>query len=310
MGGLTLWSFLMASAQGAGLMVLPVFLSMTVVAGGPSCHARGASTQAFAGAMATLVHGLGYLAVTALIAWFVVDRLGLGLLRKAWINLDAIRAPCGCETMVHETGARFSLNWSRMPQAKEFQKCIGRYQGGSRFRGFSCWDQYLATAFTQLTYRESLREIEACLRSMSGKLYHMGFRGRLARSTLTDANEYHDWHIYVDFERLYVFTLSAAFFVVRSKWNLVLQWRYSHLVDKSTGVRCDHRVILTAIDPAKAYPDPLRRVSYLDAQSRKRIKLLTNNFSLPALPIARVYQQMDQNSTCGSKPSTGPARRR
>ena len=72
---------------------------MTVVAGGPSCHARGASTQAFAGAMATLVHGLGYLAVTALIAWFVVDRLGLGLLRKAWINLArtkvaSVRANC------------------------------------------------------------------------------------------------------------------------------------------------------------------------------------------------------------------------
>jgi hypothetical protein len=92
MGGLTLWSFLMASAHGAGLMVLPVFLSMTAVAGGPSCHARGASTQAFAGAMATLVHGLGYLAVTALAAWFVVDRFGLGLLRKAWINLDVIWA--------------------------------------------------------------------------------------------------------------------------------------------------------------------------------------------------------------------------
>jgi len=92
MGGLTLWSFLMASAHGAGLMVLPVFLSMTAVAGGPSCHARGASTQAFAGAMATLVHGLGYLAMTALAAWFVVDRFGLGLLRKGWINLDVIWA--------------------------------------------------------------------------------------------------------------------------------------------------------------------------------------------------------------------------
>ena len=104
MGGLTLWSFLMASAHGAGLMVLPVFLSMTVVAGGPSCHARGASTQAFAGAMATLVHGLGYLAVTALAAWFVVDRFGLGLLRKAWINLDVIWAAAliltGCLTLL------------------------------------------------------------------------------------------------------------------------------------------------------------------------------------------------------------------
>ena len=103
MGGLTLWSFLMASAHGAGLMVLPVFLSMPAVAGGPSCHSRGASTQALAGTMATLVHGLGYLAVTALAAWFVVDRFGLGLLRKAWINLDVIWAVAliltGCLTL-------------------------------------------------------------------------------------------------------------------------------------------------------------------------------------------------------------------
>ena len=93
MGGLTLWSFLMASAHGAGLMVLPVFLSMTVVAGGPSCHARGASTQASAGAMATLVHGLGYLAVTALIAWFVVDRLGLGPTDKGGAEVATHAAP-------------------------------------------------------------------------------------------------------------------------------------------------------------------------------------------------------------------------
>jgi hypothetical protein len=92
MGGLTWWSFLMASAHGAGLMVLPVFLSMTAVAEGPSCHARGASANAAAGAAATLVHGAGYLAVTALAAWIVVDRVGLGLLRKAWINLDVIWA--------------------------------------------------------------------------------------------------------------------------------------------------------------------------------------------------------------------------
>jgi hypothetical protein len=92
MGGLTLWSFLMASAHGAGLMVLPVFLSMTAAAEGPSCHARGASAHAAAGAAATLAHGAGYLAVTALAAWIVVDRVGLGLLRKAWINLDVIWA--------------------------------------------------------------------------------------------------------------------------------------------------------------------------------------------------------------------------
>ena len=246
-------------------------------------------------------------------------------------------------------------------------------------------------AFAQLTYRGGLRDIEACLRSLGGKLYHMGFHGRVARSTLADANDAHDWRIYadfaqvliriarplytsdpigvdldqslyaldsttidlcltlfpwakfrrhkaavkmhtlldlhgniptfisitsgtvhhvnildeilpeagafyvmdrgyVDFERLYIFTLSAAFFVVRTKSNVLLQRRYSHSVDKSTGVRSDHTVILTAIDSAKAYPDALRRVSYLDVETRKRFKFLTNNFALPALTIAQTYK--------------------
>jgi hypothetical protein len=246
-------------------------------------------------------------------------------------------------------------------------------------------------AFAQLTYRESLRDIEACLRSMSGKLYHMGFRSRVARSTLAEANESRDWRIYadfaqvligiarplyardpigvdldqslyaldsttidlclslfpwarfrkhkaavkmhtlldlhgniptfirvtdgkvhdvnildeflpeagafyvmdrgyVDFERLYGFTLSSAFFVVRTKSNILLQRRYSHAVDKTTGVRSDHTVILTAIDSAKVYPDPLRRVSYLDVETRKRFKFLTNNFTLSALTIAKIYK--------------------
>ena len=275
--------------------------------------------------------------------------------------------------------------------AYEFQKCVARYRGDSHGRGFSCWDQYLAMAFAQLTYRESLRDIEACLRSMSGKLYHIGFRGQVSRSTLADANETHDWRIYadfaqvligiarplyaqdpigvdldqslyaldsttidlclslfpwakfrkhkgavkmhtlldlhgniptfisitdgkvhdvnildeilpeagafyvmdrgyVDFERLYVFTLSAAFFVVRTKSNVLLQRRYSHPVDKTTGVRSDHTVILTALDSAKAYPEQLRRVSYLDVKTRKRFKFLTNNFTLPALTIALIYK--------------------
>ena len=82
---------------------------------------------------------------------------------------------------------------------KEFQKCVTRYAGDSNPRGFSCWDQYLAMAFAQLTYRESLRDIEACLGSMRGKLYHMGFRGKVSRSTLADANEAHDWRIVADF---------------------------------------------------------------------------------------------------------------
>ncbi len=252
-------------------------------------------------------------------------------------------------------------------------------------------DQYLALAFAQLTYRESLRDIEACLRSVGGKLYHMGLRGKVSRTTLADANESHDWRIfadfaqvligiarplyahdpigvdldqslyaldsttidlclslfpwakfrrhkaavkmhtlldlhgniptfiritsgdvhdvnlldeilpeagafyvmdrgYIDFQRLFVFTLSSAFFVVRTKSNVLLQRRYSHPVDKSTGVRSDHTVILSAIDSAKAYPDGLRRVSYLDVKTRKRFKFLTNNFTLPALTIAQIYK--------------------
>jgi hypothetical protein len=273
----------------------------------------------------------------------------------------------------------------------EFQRCVARYRGDAHARGFSCRDQHLAMSFAQLTYRESLRDIEACLRSMSGKLYHMGFRGRVARSTLADANESHDWRIYadfaqvligiarplyahdpigvdldqslyaldsttidlclslfpwakfrkhkaavkmhtlldlhgniptfigitegsvhdvnildeilpeagsfyvmdrgsIDFGRLYGFTLSSAFFVVRTKENVLLQRRYSHPVDKTTGVRSDHTVILAAINSAKAYPDTLRRVTYLELETRKRFKFLTNNFTLPALTIAQIYK--------------------
>src|SRR6202795_4909306 len=276
--------------------------------------------------------------------------------------------------------------------AYEFQKCVTRYDGNFGKRSFSCLDQFLCLGFAQFTYRESLRDIEACLRSVSGKLYHMGFRGRVSRSTLADANESRDWRIfadfaqvviavarplyaddpigvdldaslyaldsttidlclalfpwarfrrhkaavkmhtlldlrgniptfigitdgkvhdvnmldeiqpeagafyvmdrgYVDFERLFVFTLSAAFFVVRTKENVVLQRRYSHEVDKSTGVRSDHTVILSSFESASAYPDSLRRVSYFDADTGKRLKFLTNNFTLPALTIARIYKQ-------------------
>ena len=273
----------------------------------------------------------------------------------------------------------------------EFQKCVARYDGDHHHRSLSCWDQYLAMAFAQFTYRESLRDIEACLRSMSGKLYHMGFRSRIARSTLADANETHDWRIfadfaqhligvarplhvedpigvdldhslyaldsttidlclslfpwakfrqhkgavkmhtlldlhgniptfisitdgkvhdvnildeispeagafyvmdrgYIDFERLYVFTLSSAFFVVRTKQNVVLQRRYSRPVDKSVGLRSDHTVILTAIESVKAYPDALRRVNYFDAETNQRLGFLTNNFTLPAITIAQIYK--------------------
>jgi hypothetical protein len=274
---------------------------------------------------------------------------------------------------------------------KEFQKCVARYDGGSQWRKFSYWDQYLAMAFAQLTYRESLRDIEACLRSVTGKLYHLGFRGKVARTTLADANESRDCRIfadfaqvligiarplyandpigvdldqslyaldsttidlclalfpwarfrkhkaavkmhtlldlhgniptfirisdgklhdvnvlddipieagafyvmdrgYLDFERLYRLTLSSAFFVTRTKDNVLLQRRYSHLVDENTGVRSDQTVILTTIGSATVYPDPLRRVSYVDSETNKRLVFLTNNFDLAALTIAQIYK--------------------
>src|SRR5712692_7769653 len=87
---------------------------------------------------------------------------------------------------------------------REFRRRVGRYDGDSGLRGFSCWDQYLTMAFAQLTYRESLRDIEACLRAMSAKLYHMGFHGKVARSTLADANESRDWRIYAEFAQVLI----------------------------------------------------------------------------------------------------------
>src|ERR1700712_3123898 len=86
----------------------------------------------------------------------------------------------------------------------EFHKCVARYQGNYKPRGFSCWDQFLCLAFAQFTFRESLRDIEACLRSVGAKLYHMGFRGKVSRSTLADANEAHDWRIYADFAQVLI----------------------------------------------------------------------------------------------------------
>src|SRR5208282_4542915 len=83
---------------------------------------------------------------------------------------------------------------------------------------------------------------------------------------------------YIDFQRLFVLTLSSAFFVVRTKANVLLQRRYSHAVDKRTGVRSDQTVILSSFESACAYPDALRCVSYFDAETGKRLKFLTNNF--------------------------------
>ena len=86
----------------------------------------------------------------------------------------------------------------------EFRKCVQRYHGNYKVRDFSCWNQFLCLAFAQLTYRESLRDIVCCLRSMERKLYHMGFRGNISRSTLADANETRDWRIYADFAQVLI----------------------------------------------------------------------------------------------------------
>ena len=87
---------------------------------------------------------------------------------------------------------------------KEFRRCVERYNGNHHIRSFSCWDQFLCMAFAQLSYRKSLRDIESCLRSMKNKLYHMGIRGNVSRSTLADANEKRDWRIYADFAQVLI----------------------------------------------------------------------------------------------------------
>jgi hypothetical protein len=104
---------------------------------------------------------------------------------------------------VHTGRTMFAQAMDFLPLS-EFRACVARYQGEYKVRGFSCLDQFLCLAFAQLTYRESLRDIETCLRAMQPKLYHMGIRGRVARSTLADANETRDWRIYADFAQVLI----------------------------------------------------------------------------------------------------------
>ena len=273
----------------------------------------------------------------------------------------------------------------------EFHKCVRRYHGQHCLRRFSCYDQFLCMAFAQLTYRESLRDIEICLRAMQPKLYHAGFRGKASRSTLADANEKRDWRIYadfahvlirtaralyvtedfglelqqttyaldsttidlclslfpwahfrkhkgaiklhtlmdlcgnipsfidithgkihdiailnqlvlepgafyimdrgyIDFGHLYRFTQQSAFFVIRAKKNLNYSRRSYRPVDPSTGLRSDQTIVLTGPKTSKLYPDPLRRITYFDVETKRRFVFLTNNFTLPALTIALLYK--------------------
>jgi Domain of unknown function (DUF4372)/Transposase DDE domain len=86
----------------------------------------------------------------------------------------------------------------------DFRQCVKRYNGNYKTKSFSCWDQYLCMAFAQLTYRESLRDIQACLRAAQTKLYHLGIRGKVSRNTLANANQVRDWRIYADFAQILI----------------------------------------------------------------------------------------------------------
>lgn len=92
----------------------------------------------------------------------------------------------------------FSQIMSYVPKYS-FDSCVKKYRGNYKVQSFTCWEQFLAMTFAQLTYRESLRDIEACLRAMQNKLYHIGIRNKISRSTLADANQNRDWRIYADF---------------------------------------------------------------------------------------------------------------
>jgi len=104
---------------------------------------------------------------------------------------------------MHQGQIVFAQLMEFLPQ-HAFRKCVNRYQGNYRMRSFSCYDQFLCMAFAQLTFRESLRDIECCLGALEDKLYHAGFRGQVSRSTLADANENRDWRIYADFAQLLI----------------------------------------------------------------------------------------------------------
>ncbi|MEI7843104.1 MAG: IS4 family transposase [Gallionellaceae bacterium] len=272
-----------------------------------------------------------------------------------------------------------------------FRQCVANYPSRYPTLKFSHLDQFLCLAFAQLTYRESLRDIETCLRAHQAKLYHLGIRGNIAKSTLADANESRDWRIYqdfalsqikvarqlysqdsfavelsqtvyaldtttidlclsvfpwahfrqakaavkmhtlldlrgniptfihisdgkmhevnvldilipeagsfyimdrgfTDFARWYRLHQAQAFFVIRGKSNLLCRRIYSRDVDKTTGLRCDQTIALTAPKASRDYPQHLRRIKFYDAEQGRHLVFLTNNFDLPALTIAQLYR--------------------
>jgi len=291
---------------------------------------------------------------------------------------------------VYQGKTIFSQVIDFIPRHK-FRQCVNRYNGNKGVRTFTCMDQFMCMAFAQLTYRESLRDIESCLRSMHRKLYHVGINGNISRSTLAYANENRDWRIYcdfaqtlihtasvlysnedfglelketvyaldastidlclslfpwakfrknkgavklhtllnlrgnippfiaitdgkvhdvnildelipepgaiylmdrgyLDFARLYTMHQSSAFFITRTKTNTAFRRIYSNKVDKSTGVQCDQIIALTGFYTKKYYPDKLRRIKFIDANSEKRLNFITNQFTLSSPTIAELYK--------------------
>ncbi len=272
-----------------------------------------------------------------------------------------------------------------------FRRCVARYGGEHKVKTFSCLDQYLCMAFAQLTYRESVRDLEACLRAQANKLYHMGIHGSIARNTLANANAVRDWRVYadlaqsligiarrlyaeepfgvdlketvyaldastidlclsvfswapfrstkaaiklhtlldlrgniptflhisdgkmhdvnvldllvpepgafyvmdrgyIDFERLHRLHDAGSFFVTRAKSNLKAVRRYSHPIDRSTGLICDQTIVLTGFYSRQDFDTPLRRIKFKDPETGKRLVFLTNNFALPATTICALYK--------------------
>jgi hypothetical protein len=110
---------------------------------------------------------------------------------------------CECGGLMNSGKSIFAQLMDFLP-SKSFRRCVKRYQGDYKLKTFSCWDQFLCMTFAQLTYRESLRDIEACLRAQQTKLYHLGIRGRVSRNTLAHANSVRDWRIYADFAQVLI----------------------------------------------------------------------------------------------------------
>lgn len=274
---------------------------------------------------------------------------------------------------------------------RQFQSCVDRYRGNHRVRTFTCLDQFCCMAFAQLTGRESLRDIETCLRAMGPKLYHAGIKAKVSRNTLAKANELRNWQIYrdiamilidqarnlyvrqplarnlkravyaldstvidlcltlfpwaqhrryksavkvhtqldlraniptfvritggqvhdihfldhvifeagafyimdkgyIDFQRLYHIHQQQSFYVIRAKNNLAFSRLTSRPVNKNIGLRSDQTIRLTGPKSSGCYPEPLRRIHYVDLELQKRFFFLTNNFTLSPATIARLYQ--------------------